>query len=566
MVRLARRIRSPRYQGIRFRLAVAMAIALLPILALSAIQSRAAYRVEATDRRADLLLAAERTGVSARARIQSITILLEALRPESAGPGCEARLRAVAARLEGYSAIYRFDAEGRLECASTPDGAAPDPGRTAWFDRLRDGEAVVLTRAPRALAETPSMIVGVRIARPLGGFDGAMAAVAPLSQFRPDVSDRALPRGSHAAITDAEGGLLTATDASAFDLVQPPLRGWVARARADADAALFSGRARDGERRLYAGAALAGRDVYVLLAAPDPGLWSWARINATAVVLLPLLAWLTALLAVMVFSDRIVIRWLDYLERIAALYARGRYSVRPVQIAHAPAEIRILGRTLDEMAEAISVRDRSLTDSLDEKDALMREIHHRVKNNLQIISSMLNLQQRALTDPSAKAAMGDTRQRIGALALIYRTLYQGEDIRRADLGQFIDELVRQMIAGESRPGAIIDSHVEAETLIIDPDRLAPVALWLVEAVSNALKHAFNDRGGKLTVRFHVDRGQGLIEVEDDGPGHGDGPVQGVGATLMTAFARQLRGESLIYAAPGGGTIARLVFEPGPEPD
>ena len=123
-----------------------------------------------------------------------------------------------------------------------------------------------------------------------------------------------------------------------------------------------------------------------------------------------------------------------------------------------------------------------------------------------------------------------------------------------------------MIAGESRPGAIIDSHVEAETLIIDPDRLAPVALWLVEAVSNALKHAFNDRGGKLTVRFHVDRGQGLIEVEDDGPGHGDGPVQGVGATLMTAFARQLRGESLIYAAPGGGTIARLVFEPGPEPD
>ena len=115
-------------------------------------------------------------------------------------------------------------------------------------------------------------------------------------------------------------------------------------------------------------------------------------------------------------------------------------------------------------------------------------------------------------------------------------------------------------------GAILDRPVAASHRHIHPHRHSPVALWLVEALSNALKHAFNDRGGKLTVRFHVDRGQGLIEVEDDGPGHGDGPVQGVGATLMTAFARQLRGESLIYAAPGGGTIARLVFEPGPEPD
>lgn len=567
MVRLARRIRSTRFQGIRFRLAVGMALALLPILALSAVQSRTAYSVESEGRRSDLLLAAERTSLSARARLDSITTLLEVLRPDAAGPGCDARLRAVEARLEGSEGIFRFDAQGRLTCASnaaTPEGdAAPGPAdalRTVWFDRVRAGEAVVLTRAPETLTREPSMVVAVRAQRPLGDFDGAMVALIPLSELRPDVSDRALPPGSQAAVTDADGAILAATDPTAFDLSEPSLNGWVARARADSNAALFSGRAADGHRRLYAGAALAGRDVYVLLAAPDPGLWSWARINATAVLLLPLMAWLVALLAVMVISDRIVIRWLDYLERIAALYARGRYSVRPVQATHAPAEIRNLARTLDHMAEAISARDRSLTDSLGEKDALMREIHHRVKNNLQIISSMLNLQQRALADPAAKAAMGDTRQRIGALALIYRTLYQGEDIRRADLGQFIDDLVRQMIAGESRPGSVIDSSVEVESLIIDPDRLAPVALWLVEAVSNALKHAFNDRGGKLAVRFHFDRGQGVIEVEDDGPGSDKGAPQGVGATLMTAFARQLRGESLNYPAPKGGTVARLTFE------
>ncbi len=126
----------------------------------------------------------------------------------------------------------------------------------------------------------------------------------------------------------------------------------------------------------------------------------------------------------MLVADRVVIRWLAYLERIASLYARGRFSVRPVQAANAPAEIRRWPGTLDDMAEAIVARDNSLRDSLAEKDALMREIHHRVKNNLQIITSLLNMQQRALTDAPAKAALGDTRQRITALALIYRALYQ----------------------------------------------------------------------------------------------------------------------------------------------
>ncbi|WP_281410197.1 sensor histidine kinase, partial [Rhizobium leguminosarum] len=139
------------------------------------------------------------------------------------------------------------------------------------------------------------------------------------------------------------------------------------------------------------------------------------------------------------------------------------------------------------MAEAIVARDRSLTESLMEKDALMREIHHRVKNNLQIISSLLSMQQRALTDAPAKAALGDTRQRISALALIYRTLYQSEDIRHADAREFLTELVGQLVASEAARGPVVVSKVEADSLVVDPDKLAPLALWLVEAVTNAQK-------------------------------------------------------------------------------
>ncbi|UQV19734.1 sensor histidine kinase [Brevundimonas albigilva] len=294
------------------------------------------------------------------------------------------------------------------------------------------------------------------------------------------------------------------------------MAGWVERARNDG-AAVFEARDSRGQRRDYAGAALAGGDLYVLISAPSPGLLSWARLNPIGALLLPLGAWLTAFAAVMLLSERLFIRWLDYLERVAAIYAKGRFSVRPIQAMNAPSEIRVMARTLDEMAEAITVRDRSLTDSLAEKDALMREIHHRVKNNLQIISSLLSMQQRAVADASAKAALGDTRQRISALALIYRTLYQSDDVRHADARVFLTELVGQLIASEAGRGPMVVSSVEADTLYVDPDKLAPLALWLVEAVSNAQKHAFAGRGGHLKVRFRVDGATSVLEVEDDGP-------------------------------------------------
>ena len=541
-----------------------MAVALLPILLLSAIQTQAAFEREAENRRADLVLAAERSAATAKARLDSATVLLEVLRPESLGLYCAPRLRALVEELDGYEALYRFSPSGRVTCASGSVPADLTVRDRPWFARVQGGESVVLTRASSRLSTSPALLAAVRSERPLGAFDGVLAAVIPLASLQPDVDDRALPEGTEVALTDASGALLTATDLNAFRTMdEGVLTGWVDRAREGA--VQFRARNADGETRLFAGAALAGRDVYVLLSTPDPGLLSWARLNPTGSLLLPLAAWLMAFLAVMIFTDRIVIRWLDYLERVASIYAKGRFTVRPVQAENAPAEIRILARTLDHMAEAIGERDQSLTDSLAEKDALMREIHHRVKNNLQIISSLLSMQQRALTDPAARAAIGDTRQRISALALIYRTLYQSADIREADLGDFLRELTGQLVASESGRGPVVSSQVTADSLVIDPDRLAPLALWAVEAISNAQKHAFAGRGGTLKVRFVVEEDPCRLEVEDDGPGTDASTLEGgVGRTLMTAFARQLRGDLTFGTPPGGGTIARLTF-PRPEP-
>ncbi|HYC68331.1 sensor histidine kinase [Brevundimonas sp.] len=561
---LGRGLAPPQFQGIRFRLGAALAFALLPVLALGAFQADAQFRVQDRQRRDDLQLAAERTAANVKGRLDSTTILLQALRPEALELFCEPRLTSLVQRIEGLDGLARLTPTGQTTCASRRlEAAAPawlDQARVSpWFERLRGGEDTVLARAPVRAGEAPGLIVAIRLERPLGAFDGAMIAVIPLSALQPDIADRALPEGSQAALTDGEGRILTATDLDAFTLARGgSITGWVDRARRDASA-IFEADDADGRPRVYAGAALAGRDVYALLSAPAPGLLSWARLNPVGAFLVPLLAWLIAFLSVMWVSERIVVRWLVYLERVAAIYARGRFSVRPVQAMNAPAEIRVLARTLDELAETITTRDSALNASLEEKDALMREIHHRVKNNLQIISSLLSMQQRALTDKQAKAAVGDTRQRISALALIYRTLYQSADLRYADARIFLTELVGQLVSSEAGRGTTVTSSVEADSLVVDPDKLAPLALWLVEAVTNAQKHAFAGRGGSLRVRFNVEGERSVLEVEDDGPGVSETFRAGVGRTLMGAFAKQLRGEVELVPAPGGGTIARMTF-------
>jgi len=542
--------------SIRVRLAGALFIALLPVLILGVLQSIFAFRAEADSRRQSLELAAGRSAAIARARIEAAGVLLQTLGPGSVGLECAQRLDTVKRRLPGYANLIRFDAYGRVSCAAatTPPDAVRSSRR--WFLDLAGGSHLVVASAPGVVyAGEPSVLTAVRSESGTGRFDGAMAAVLTLSSLKPETANRYLPGGAEVALADSEGQVFAATDVRAFG---PPPKAWRARV-ATSGSALWSGPDADHRHRDFSTAPLVGDQVFVILSAQAPGLASWAWLNPILRLLAPLLAFVLAMAAVLYATEQAVIRWIVYLRRVAAIYARGRFTVRPLQAERAPPEIRELAATLDDMAAAIVGRDASLRDSLGEKDALMREIHHRVKNNLQIISSLLNMQQRALTDPAARTALNDTRQRITALAQIYRALYQGPDLKRVDLRPFLEELTALLLAGDISGGGAIRTEVHADPLVIDPDRLAPLALFAVEAITNAQKHALGERGGVLTVDFFVRGEEAELAIGDDGPGAPMGPVEGVGRTLMAAFARQLRGKLLFDPSPAGGLLVRLVF-------
>jgi two-component sensor histidine kinase len=552
------------FSTIRVRLTAALAAALLPVLLLGILQSAIAFSRERASLQRNLGFAAERSAATARARLEAADILLQTLAPGSVGFQCAQRLAEVTQRIPGYANLIRFDSRGRVACAAGDVPADDQRASRPWFQQLATGQPLVITREPGSpYAQEPAVLAAARATAPDGRFDGAFVAVIRLNSLEPAVGDPILPAHSEVALADATGRYITETSPRAFTALPPQ---WRARTRAQGSYVWYD-RDAAGERRVYSAAPVVGEAVYVVLSARSPSILSWAWLNPLSGIVFPLLTFALALAAVTIVTERVVVRWIAYLQRIAALYARGRLTVRPVQADQMPPEIRELAETLEAMADAIVGRDASLRDSLAQKDALMREIHHRVKNNLQVISSLLNMQQRSLTDPAARAAMSDTRQRITALALIYRALYQGPDLKRVDLRPFLEELTAQLVNGDLH-GPAVRTVLAVDALVIDPDRLAPLALFAVEAITNAQKHAFHQRGGLLTVNFKVRGDEAELEISDDGAAPDDALVSsGVGRTLMTAFARQLRGQAELVRNASGGITARLVFpNPSAQPE
>jgi hypothetical protein len=328
---------------IRVRLTAALAAALLPVLILGILQSAIAFHREGVALREDLGFAAQRSAAAARARMESAEILLQTLTPGSVGLQCAQRLDQAAKRLPGYRNLIRFDRDGRVACSAGDVPSDPQRAERPWFKALAAGDSRVVTRDPgSAYSREPSVLAAVRATGPDGAFDGGLAAVISLATLQPTVKDPSLPTEAEVALVDPAGRYISTTHATAFPSLPD---NWRAQAQKQGSLVWY-GRDGDGEQRVYSAAPVVGDDVFVVLGARSPGLLSWARLNPLTGVLFPLLTFVLALVAVTVVTERVVIRWIAYLQRIAALYARGRLSVRPVQAEQMPPEIRDLAETL----------------------------------------------------------------------------------------------------------------------------------------------------------------------------------------------------------------------------
>ncbi|MGJ8560347.1 MAG: sensor histidine kinase [Litorimonas sp.] len=260
-----------------------------------------------------------------------------------------------------------------------------------------------------------------------------------------------------------------------------------------------------------------------------------------AIILVSALAWVFGYFAIWLTTDRLVFTHLRRIKITSDKFSRGDLDARVGNMRSAPQRVVELGNAFDQMAEKIGEREARLIDNLHEKEVLLREIHHRVKNNLQIIISLLNMQERKLSDPVSLSAIREIRGRINAIALVHRGLYEGKDLRVVDMPIFLNRLVGELRRGLGTVDEDITIAVNVEPIQLESDTAVPVALFVVEALTNALKHGVKP-GGTINIELRKTEGGSYISVSDDGGGVSAASIEGTGAKLMRGFARQLSGK------------------------
>jgi len=186
--------------------------------------------------------------------------------------------------------------------------------------------------------------------------------------------------------------------------------------------------------------------------------------------------------------------------------------------------------------------------AVDQQELLMQEIHHRVKNNLQIVASLLNLQASRIRQPAARAEFQSARDRVRALATLHRHLYAHGEVHTINMREFLIELCGQLFqAMGEKAGERLRLEIEAPELKMSSDQAVPLALIVTEAVSNSVKYAFpGGRRGSIWVHLTTDGDHAELGIRDDGVGIPAGRVEteagtrdGIGIQLIRGFARQL---------------------------
>ncbi|MBN2460931.1 MAG: PAS domain S-box protein [Candidatus Cloacimonetes bacterium] len=211
---------------------------------------------------------------------------------------------------------------------------------------------------------------------------------------------------------------------------------------------------------------------------------------------------------------------------------------------------------------AHKVAEEKIRNSLAEKEVLLKEIHHRVKNNLQIIASLLNMQINYITDASAREYLAESLNRVKSMAFIHENLYQSKNFKDIDFSHYINLLLNQLFITYGISHKRIKLHVEIEKIFLNINLAIPLGLIINELVTNSLKYAFPEkRTGMIRVKLNKVRDKYILQVEDDGIGLPEEwkiqTTKSLGLQLVKTLIRQINGN--IQSAGKKGTCFRIDF-------
>jgi two-component sensor histidine kinase len=521
-------------------MAVFLALALLPAgaiaiqIGLNTAASRSAALVQNTS--AD----AAATVTEASAVFSEMSDVLRVLGAASdlrrgGAAACQTRLEDLTAEYQQFGAIAVMTADGHFRC-SVPRTA---PGRIASgpvLDRAKERGVLSFGFNPRSVLTGEPMIGGSLPLRDSAGrVTGYIGLASSLERLQAAVAASPLDDGANVFLVDETGAQI------GVDLQRGDTRLAASLPRALVREHM-TGR---NEQIVHEGASvliapLFQPDIYMIVAWRPPS-QSWSdRLAFAFAVAAPVLMWAVAIAVGWLAIEFFVARPLSEIEALARDYARGGDIPSGGAFASAPLEIRSLFRTLTAMAKTLRAREHRLTEALKEERALLREVHHRVKNNLQVVASLLNIQARGASDPAEARGLARAHDRVQLLSIVHQRIYSSGTVNEVRLDEITRDIARHMVSTRSGQRAEIHLELKLGEVRCDVDSAVPMGFLIGESLSNALDHA--PESGRETLCLHLSQdSEGAVRFTINGPlaESGEGPAEEGQLRLVDAFARQL---------------------------
>ncbi len=547
--RLAARLREMS-GGLGFRLLIMLTLALVPLGAIAVIQNNRAES-EAQRSAETALLGLTFESVSGElALIQSAFGSADALGSVALDkrddPGqCDEAL-ADFVETAGLFIFAGFtDPEGAMLCASEQTDA--DLSDAALFERVRERDEPVIERDPDWEITDRSALV---IASPVKEDDGlAGFVIFALPLYAMDfVREFGQEREPTYSILFTPGGDVIGAAPGDEDITDELPDGRDLGSFADGARSVLRLNSAGGDGRTYTVVPLIEERLYALGIWSDEDLPSRDRPPASSTLGFAVLVWLVSLGVAYLAAHRLVIRHVRRLGAQMRRFAHGAHRDPPEIFERAPDEIRELSATFREVAEVLAHDEAQLEASVSEKTVLLRELHHRVKNNLQLIASIISIQMRQVRSAEARALLHGLHERVMTLATIHERLYQSDRLSALRADELLEGIVGKLVSMSVLPDSDIAVETRFDPVTLDPDQVVPLSLLATEALINALKYVARPEGGaaRIDVRLTAQEGDVVLEIVNScvtaaqPDADGDGRL---GHHLIRAFSAQLDTEA-----------------------
>lgn len=535
-----------------------LAVALLP-LCLAAEIAQYVNAVHHRDLRERTLVArGEATLARQSTALQELHILLETisalpLGDPANGQICNDTFRRIVLQNPDISSLHLVGLDGDALCsAPAPLALKKEEGTPEWLSKSIDSQQFSIwaqKSEPPAADGDGSSKAQLVATLPIYNADrqaiGVLAATIPFGSLTITMQEADLPDASALALLDTNYRILAQrTKGEQVDQWLPGT--FVGGSGPDLMSGTFAQKGQDGIVRNYVVAALPG-NIFGLYAQDPEELSAAVRALLYFVIAFPLLVWIAASFLAGRATEQIIIEPLNKVRQAIRRYIAGDNSARVEFDAQATEEVQAVATKFNTMADTIQARDVALRAALDHQKALVREVNHRVRNNLQVMNSLLNLQSRRAKTPDQAAIFLDVQRRLNALGIVHSALYQGDDFRAVDLGVLLKDLClsteRHISTEWGRP--VLSMHCP-EPIYALPDAALTLAFLVTELVAEATARLSPEghpatqidfelterpgRGSTLTMKVDQPVLEGLMENRPD-EGH---------INLFRGLIRQLR--------------------------